>query len=139
MTVSEQQIEDFIDKECQSDEHGDFHFNHEGLIYLLQDFQKADAFKFDAEAMAKALFEQQEKARLDAFIKHEKEQRRFIAANSAMNGLLANPKTSQHIDSSLKLANGKAKMPPLYAISAVEMADALLAELESTNQSNQQQ
>lgn len=121
-------IEDFIDKTCQADEMGDFYFSYKGLICLLEDFQKQDAWKFDSEAMAKVIFdmsiEEQAQARLDAFIKHEREQRRFIAANSAMNGLLANQHT-----------NGAAIYPDAKEASsmAVTYADVLLAELESSN------
>ncbi len=83
-----------------------------------------DAWRIDSEAMAKVMLDQsietQAKERLDAFIKHEREQRRFIAANSAMNGLLA----QNYSD-----ARGNAE-------EAVRNADALLAELEKSNQSN---
>lgn len=93
-----------------------------------------DAWRIDSEAMAKVMLDQsietQAKERLDAFIKHEREQRSFIAANSAMNGLLANPQT-QTVGS---YATGSE-----IAHLAISYATCLLAELETTNQSNPKQ
>lgn len=88
-----------------------------------------DAWRIDSEAMAKVMLDQsietQAKERLDAFIKHEGEQRRFIAANSAMNGLLAN---AGYLASDEVVSYSFCKQ-------SVMLADALLAELEKSNQS----
>lgn len=101
------------------------------LAALLEDFQKQYCFRADPGViqfgkmandfsfLSKHYIEQHKAARLA-----EKEQRLFIAANSAMNGILV---------SSLGDPNG-------YAIQAVQHAVALLAELEkeTSNQSTPQ-
>ena len=129
------EISDFIKTQCGDPDKNAFEppVNFGGLVDLLKEFQKEDAWRFDAESMSKVLFDKTnqdaEKERLDSFINHEMEQRRFIAANSAMNGLCS---------ACIAVDGTWSHDPKTAATAAVEYADALLAVLESSNKSNQQ-
>ena len=103
-----QEIKDFIAVQCGDPAKNAFEppATFEGLVELLADFQKSGDWQ---AGMAEAIAASMEESRMQRYIAHERQQRLFIAANSAMNGILSNPSVVPGNTARIEYALGIAK------------------------------